>query len=49
MDWSGDLYGRRVRVEFVQRLRDIHPFASVAALIAAMREDERRGREILGR
>ena len=48
MDWSGDLYGRRVRVEFVQRLRDIHPFTSVAALVAAMKEDERRGREILG-
>jgi len=48
MDWSGDLYGRRVRVEFVQRLRDILPFTSVDALIAAMKEDERRGREILG-
>jgi riboflavin kinase/FMN adenylyltransferase len=47
MDWSGDLYGRRVRVEFVHRLRDILPFTSVDALIAAMKEDERRGREIL--
>jgi riboflavin kinase/FMN adenylyltransferase len=47
MDWSGDLYGRRVRVEFVQRLRDILPFTSIDALIAAMKEDERRGREIL--
>jgi riboflavin kinase/FMN adenylyltransferase len=48
MDWSGDLYGRRVRVEFVQRLRDVLPFPSVDALIAAMRADERRGRELLG-
>jgi riboflavin kinase/FMN adenylyltransferase len=48
MDWSGDLYGQRMRVDVVQRLRDIHPFTSVDALIAAMREDERRGREVLG-
>jgi riboflavin kinase/FMN adenylyltransferase len=49
MDFGGDLYGQRVRVEFVQRIRDIHPFASVGALIAAMKEDERVGREMLGR
>ena len=48
MDWSGDLYGSRVRVEFVSRIRDIQPFTSVDALIEAMKEDERRGREILG-
>jgi FAD synthase len=38
-----------VRVEFVQRIRDIVPFASVDALIAAMKDDERRGREMLAR
>jgi riboflavin kinase / FMN adenylyltransferase len=48
MDWSGDLYGSRVRVEFVRRIRDIVPFSSVEALVAAMKDDERRGREILG-
>ncbi|HEX8832075.1 MAG TPA: bifunctional riboflavin kinase/FAD synthetase [Longimicrobium sp.] len=48
MDWSGDLYGQRVRVEFVQRIRDIVPFPSVDALIDAMHEDARRGREMLG-
>jgi riboflavin kinase/FMN adenylyltransferase len=48
MDWSGDLYGQRLRVEVVERLRDIHPFPSVDALIAAMKDDERRGRQILG-
>ncbi|HEU0051749.1 MAG TPA: bifunctional riboflavin kinase/FAD synthetase [Longimicrobium sp.] len=47
MDWSGDLYGERLRVEVVERLRDIRPFPSVEALVEAMREDERRGREIL--
>jgi len=48
MDWSGDLYGQRVRVEFVRRIRDIVPFPSVDALIEAMHEDARRGREMLG-
>ena len=49
MDWSGDLYGQRVRVEFVERIRDIVPFPSVDALIVAMKEDERRGREMLNK
>ncbi|HEX5726459.1 MAG TPA: riboflavin kinase, partial [Longimicrobiaceae bacterium] len=44
LDWEGDLYGERVRVDFLQRLRDVHPFDSAAALVAAMREDERAGR-----
>ncbi|HYW09146.1 MAG TPA: bifunctional riboflavin kinase/FAD synthetase [Longimicrobium sp.] len=48
MDWSGDLYGERIRVEFVEHLREIRPFASIESLIEAMRGDERRGREILG-
>jgi riboflavin kinase / FMN adenylyltransferase len=46
-DWEGDLYGERVRVEVVRRLREIRHFASVEALIEAMREDERRGRALL--
>jgi riboflavin kinase/FMN adenylyltransferase len=48
MDFDGDLYGRRMRVELVQRLRDIYPFTTVPALIEAIREDERKGRQILG-
>ena len=48
MDWSGDLYGERIRVEFVEHLREIRPFSSIESLIEAMRGDERRGREILG-
>ncbi|HEX8674580.1 MAG TPA: bifunctional riboflavin kinase/FAD synthetase [Longimicrobium sp.] len=48
MDWSGDIYGDRVRVEFVERIRDILPFTSADALIQAMHADEQRGREILG-
>jgi len=48
MDFDGDLYGQRVRVELVRRIRDIHPFTIVDGLIAAMKEDERVGREMLG-
>jgi riboflavin kinase/FMN adenylyltransferase len=47
MDFDGDLYGQRVRVELVQRIRDIHPFTTVDALVAAMKDDERVGREML--
>jgi riboflavin kinase / FMN adenylyltransferase len=48
LDWSGDIYGDHVRVEIVDRIRDIRPFSSVDALIEAMRGDEREGRRILG-
>ncbi|HLM65996.1 MAG TPA: bifunctional riboflavin kinase/FAD synthetase [Longimicrobium sp.] len=48
MDWSGDIYGDRVRVELVERIREILPFTSADALIQAMHADEQRGREILG-
>jgi riboflavin kinase/FMN adenylyltransferase len=44
LDWSGDLYGRRLRVELGTRLREVRPFPSAGALIAAMREDEAAGR-----
>lgn len=47
MDFDGHLYGERLRVEFVERLRDIHPFPTVDALIDAMHEDARRGRAVL--
>ena len=48
LDWSGDLYGRHLRVEVVDRIRDIRPFPSVPALVDAIRGDERDGRRILG-
>ncbi|HEX8692116.1 MAG TPA: bifunctional riboflavin kinase/FAD synthetase [Longimicrobium sp.] len=48
LDWSGDLYGDRVRVDFAARIRDIRPFHSVESLVEAMREDERIGRGMLG-
>lgn len=48
LDWSGDLYGLHLRVEFVERLRGVEAFASAAELIAAMRGDERAAHAIFG-
>jgi riboflavin kinase / FMN adenylyltransferase len=38
-DFAGDLYGEEIRVDFCARLRDIHRFATIDALISAIRED----------
>ncbi len=38
-DFSGDLYGRRVSIEFVKKLRDEAPFASLEELAAQIRRD----------
>ncbi len=38
-DFDQELYGEDVRVDFWERLRDIHAFASVPALVDAIRED----------
>ena len=39
LDFSGDLYGRGLRVEFVARLRDTRPFAGVGELTEQLRKD----------
>jgi riboflavin kinase/FMN adenylyltransferase len=39
LDFSGDLYGRRLRLDFVRRLRDETRFASVEALRAQIAAD----------
>lgn len=39
IDWSGDLYGRELRVDFVKRLRGERRFPSVDALIEQMGQD----------
>jgi riboflavin kinase / FMN adenylyltransferase len=44
-----DLYGRMVRVEWVQRLRDIQRFASLDALRAQLGRDQERALEVLRR
>jgi riboflavin kinase / FMN adenylyltransferase len=49
LDFSGDLYGREVRVDFCARIREVLPFSSVGELIEAMKRDEAAGRDLLAR
>jgi riboflavin kinase/FMN adenylyltransferase len=48
-DFSGDLYGRRVDVAFVDWLRGEEKFDSLDALIAQMDADGARARAILAK
>lgn len=44
LDFEGDLYGKSLRLEFVERLRDEQPFESVDDLIAQLHADRERVR-----
>lgn len=46
-DYAGDLYGRRLTVEFVARLRGEARFDSLDALTEQMHEDARQARAVL--
>ena len=46
LDFDGDLYGRRLRLESPDRLRDEQRFASVDALVAQIHADVARVRAI---
>lgn len=46
-DFDGDLYGEAVRVDFIERLRDIHPFGTVQELVAAIEADVEEARRRL--
>lgn len=48
-DFDGDLYGRRIEVEFVAKLRDEMKFDDLPALVRQMDEDALRAREALAR
>jgi riboflavin kinase/FMN adenylyltransferase len=39
LDWDGDLYGQRLRLRFVQKIRDEAKFDSAEALITRIRAD----------
>ena len=46
-DFEGDLYGRRIEVEFVARLRDEEKFPDLPSLVAQMHRDDAQARAIL--
>lgn len=46
-DFDDNLYGRRMEVEFVEKLRDETNFEEIDDLVAQMREDERQARASL--
>jgi riboflavin kinase/FMN adenylyltransferase len=47
LDFSRDIYGQEVKLEFVTRIRDELKFNSVDALIAKIHEDVEKTRELL--
>ena len=47
LDFDGDLYGKEITLEFVQRLRDETRFDSPEALVAQMHVDVEQARETL--
>ena len=47
LDFNGDLYGREMEVEFVERIRDELKFDSIPSLTAEMERDKARARAIL--
>jgi riboflavin kinase/FMN adenylyltransferase len=47
LDWSGDLYGRTIRVAFLQRLRGEQKFAGLEALVTQIRDDAAAARRLL--
>jgi riboflavin kinase/FMN adenylyltransferase len=46
-DYSGDLYGREIEVEFVAKLREEECFASLDELVVQMHEDAAQARALL--
>jgi riboflavin kinase/FMN adenylyltransferase len=49
LDYDGDLYGERLSLEFVARLRDQQKYSGIEPLVAQMNEDVAQVREVLGR
>jgi riboflavin kinase/FMN adenylyltransferase len=47
LDYSGDLYGHELSVDFIARLRDEKKFKNIEALKKQLAEDVRRGKMIL--
>jgi len=49
LDFSGDLYGKPLRIQFVERLRAEQRFASVSELSLQIRRDVEAARELIAR
>ncbi len=45
LDFDEDIYGERVRVDFLRRLRDVRPFATAAELVEQMKLDREMARD----
>jgi len=48
-DFSGDLYGRLIEVEFIAKLRDEAKFDSLEAMVAQMKLDAAQAHEVLSK
>jgi riboflavin kinase/FMN adenylyltransferase len=48
IDFEGDLYGEHARVQFVEFLRSEQRFSGIDALVAQLKDDVERSRQILG-
>ena len=48
-DFDGDLYGKKIRVEFIEKLRDEVKFDGLDALVVQMNQDAEQARAILAR
>lgn len=48
LEFSGDLYGKDLRIEFVDRMRDERKFDSVDGLIEQLSQDRSRCKQLLG-
>ena len=46
-DFAADLYGQRLQVEFVAKLRDESHFADIDTLLVHMKKDEVQARQVL--
>ena len=46
-DYSGELYGHRLEVAFIEKIRDEQKFASLDALVTQMHDDAARAKTIL--
>jgi riboflavin kinase/FMN adenylyltransferase len=46
--FQGDLYGRRLAIDFLERLRDTRPFGSAAELVEQLRADVEQARRLAG-